>query len=291
MRGTAEVEHHRCGLGTGLLVLPDDQLAGAGRGPPVHEAQVVSGHVLAQPAERVATGGLHHLAVPDGGRLLLTAGRRRDPVDPRVDDDLDRPADGDAATGQAQRVRPQCFERADAQDAASAGRQPVRGLALLAGPQRGQSHVGADGAGHRIPQREDRCREPAPVGHRELDAGALADVEPGGPDGPAHAEGQRADTDEDDRERGEGHQRHTDDEQLQPAEQPAEDDRARAEAREGPTGAGGHRDYPAVGTGTLARTSSTMPSRLTPRTPASSLRIRRWASTGPASALTSSGIT
>ncbi len=52
MGGAAEVEHDGRGLRAGLLVLTDDQLAGAGRGPPVHEAEVVAGDVLAQPAEQ-----------------------------------------------------------------------------------------------------------------------------------------------------------------------------------------------------------------------------------------------
>ena len=194
------------------------------------------------------------------------------------------------------RARPRGSDRSASsgptlQDAAAAGRQAVRGLALPPG-RSGASRTRAP----TVPATGSRSVrtgvvEPAAVGHRQLDAGALADVEAGRADRPPDAEGEGPEPDHEHGDADEGGEADAQRVELQPAEQPADEHRARAEARRGPAGTGRHAAYLAVGTGTLARTSSTTPTRLTPRTPASSLRMRRWASTGSASALTSSGTT
>ncbi len=230
-------------------------------------------------------------------RLRTAAGCSRPPgggldaVHAGVDDDLDRAADGQPPPGQAERVRAERLQRPDAEDAPPAGGQAVGGLTLLAGTEGGQAHACAHRPGHRVAEREHRGGDAAPVGHRQLHPGALADVEPGRPHGPADAQGEAPDPDQQHGDQDEGDHAGAQREQLQPAEEPAQQHGARAEADDGPSGAGGHTGYLAAGTGTLARTSSTTPVRLTPRTPASSLRISRWASTGPARTLTSSGMT
>ena len=184
------------------------------------------------------------------------------------------------------RIRPQRLEGSHAQDAATAGRQAVRGLALPTRSQRRQPHAGADQAGHGVAHGQGRGRHPAAVGHRQLDA--PRDVEAGRADRPPDAEGEGPEPDHEHGDADEGGEADAQRVELQPAEQP--DEHRPRRGRRWPAGLVGT-GYLAVGTGTLARTSSTTPTRLTPRTPASSLRMRRWARTGPAKALTSSGIT
>ena len=203
-------------------------------------AQVVAGHVLPQAAEAVAARGLDHLAVADRGRLLLAARGSGDPVDARVDHDLDGAAHRQPAPGQAEGIRPQRLEGSHAEDAAPAGRQAVRGLALPTRAQRRQSHAGAGRAGHGVAHRQDGGGHPAAVGHRQLDACALADVEPGRPDRPPDTEGEGPEPDHQHGDADEGGEADAQCVELQPAEQPADEHRPRAEAHDGPAGTGRH---------------------------------------------------
>ena len=207
--------------------------------------------------------GLDHLAVVDPRRLLLAARGSGDPVDARVDHDLDGAAHRQPAPGQAEGIRPQRLEGSHAEDAAAAGRQAVRGLALPTRAQRRQSHAGADRAGHGVAERQDGGGDPATVGHRQLDACALAHVEPGRSDRPPDPEGEGPEPRPSARRcrRGRRGRRPM---RRAPASRTA--GRRAPSPRRGPRWPSRHgsaRGYLAVGTGTLARTSSTTPTRLT----------------------------
>ena len=158
-------------VASGVVVLPDQQLARAGRGAPVHVAQVVAGDVLAQRVEgqvahrdAVARHALEvaHLPGPERGQQRH----------PRPDVELDRVAPAHAPAQQPQRIGAGGDGRADVEHPAL----EVVDLRLVAvaharGQRRHpQPHVGlADGEmDERLPQ-----REPAVVDRGQADLDPL----------------------------------------------------------------------------------------------------------------------
>ena len=123
-----------------LLVSPDLEFVGVGRRRPVHPAEVVAHHVRPQRDEVLGARGGDHAVAQPGERLVATAADRegRGGVDGREDgdDELGR------RPGRRRRANPNGSvssheERADPQGPAAGGGQPVADL---------DATVGADGA-------------------------------------------------------------------------------------------------------------------------------------------------
>ena len=186
------VEHHRGAVLPWHLVLAHHQLVVAGRRRPVDAAQVVADHVLAERVELVALAADRAVVHDVAERIAVAAARRgSDDVDVREDGELEPGCARAPLPGQTERVGDLHRERADGDDTAVLGRQPVRGAGPLGVTERHEVEPGASGAGHRVAEGQDRGAAGAGVRRRDLHAGGVVGVDPGGRERPPHSQVRR----------------------------------------------------------------------------------------------------
>ena len=189
---------------------------------------------------------------------------------------------------QSQRIGTFGPQRTCLQSAAVRGGHPICGGARLAGGERRQLHGRSAAMADRLPQFQPGRVEPGAVGDLQVDAGRLADRHHWrAQDAPHFQTGERP-VDNDDCGQQRARQRNTDDEELDQPEDAPGDDRDSRCCEHHPALSCGHQ-RPAA-TGTAASSSWTAISAVSPRAAASGRSMTRCASTGIATAFTSSGI-
>ena len=264
-----------------------------GRGP-VDPAQVVTHHIVAQGVEVLAPASQRVRVLGSGQGIVARGHRQRlDLVDPGVHREVRRPGCGEGGPGQPERVGQLHLERPDGQDAAPFGGQPVGGARRLPGGQRPDQQAGPVGARHRIVEAEQRGAARALVLDLHLHPAGGAGVHPRRVELSGHVDayaGQRHPGHGDRHQHQQHGAQHV---QLDRAEQApghqqpdgGEQGQATLEGQHGPQVAvlGGNRHG--------RRISSSRSAEVAPCSWASAVTSSRWASTGPASALRSSGIT
>ena len=289
----AGVQEHQPVGAPRRFVLADHQLAGAGDARPVDPAEVVALVVLAHRV--VLLAGPEQVPRPRGAHVRPERRVRRagQVLDLRGDDELlalvelQPLSDQGERVGHVDRQRPQLVPAArlrqdgvrdplgavsrDAGDhqpgrPAERGRQPILEQQERRGG--GRAVLDVDLHRHAGPRRD------ADVGERPVDRDPL----------PSPANEERRDR----RQRG---QAERDDLQAGGADDPCGQPHGESGEQDGHPAAGRHQGFSATGTGTSARISSRMTWGDRPLMTASAVTMIRWASTGMASAFTSSGIT